>query len=70
MNTPRTDEYFDGELDRCPAAEFCRTLERELHECREKNLWCVNEILRLKKQEDFAYTNWKKSERMSEGADK
>lgn len=28
--TPLTDEFFDGELDKCPAAEFCRTLERRI----------------------------------------
>ena len=28
-DTPKTDEFFDGELDKCPAAEFCRGLERE-----------------------------------------
>ena len=53
--TPRTDTAIsecaqpsDFEVD-IVFAEHAKQLERELNECREKNLWQCNEILKMKK---------------------
>jgi hypothetical protein len=50
--TPRTDaaQMPDHAMrEMVVSAGIARELERELNECREKNLWQCNEILKMKK---------------------